>query len=70
MSNIEEQIAELSRGTDEVLPEDGLEAKLKEGRPLVVKAVMDSREQLFTANVEKFESVIEKARRTSLVPSA
>ncbi len=41
MSSIEEQIAELSRGTDEVLPEDGLEAKLKQGRPLVVKAGFD-----------------------------
>ncbi len=41
MSNIKEQIAELSRGTDEILPEDGLEAKLKEGRPLVVKAGFD-----------------------------
>ena len=41
MSNIKEQIAELSRGTDEVLPEDGLAAKLKEGRPLVVKAGFD-----------------------------
>jgi tyrosyl-tRNA synthetase len=41
MSNIEAQIAELSRGTDEVLPEDGLAAKLKKGRPLVVKAGFD-----------------------------
>ena len=41
MSSIEEQIAELCRGTDEVLPEDGLEAKLKQGRPLVVKAGFD-----------------------------
>jgi tyrosyl-tRNA synthetase len=41
MSDIKEQIAELSRGTDEVLPEDGLEAKLKQGRPLVVKAGFD-----------------------------
>jgi tyrosyl-tRNA synthetase len=41
MSSLKEQIAELSRGTDEVLPEDGLEAKLKEGRPLVVKAGFD-----------------------------
>jgi len=41
MSSIKEQIAELSRGTDEVLPEDGLEAKLKLGRPLVVKAGFD-----------------------------
>ena len=41
MSRIKEQIAELSRGTDEVLPEDGLEAKLKKGRPLIVKAGFD-----------------------------
>ena len=41
MSGIKEQIEELTRGTDEVLPEDGLEAKLKEGRPLVVKAGFD-----------------------------
>jgi len=41
MSSIKDQIAELSRGTDEVLPEDGLEAKLKQGRPLVVKAGFD-----------------------------
>ena len=41
MSSIKEQIAELSRGTDEVLPDDGLEAKLKQGRPLVIKAGFD-----------------------------
>jgi len=41
MTGIKEQIAELTRGTDEVLPEDGLAAKLKEGRPLVVKAGFD-----------------------------
>ena len=41
MTNIQTQIAELSRGTDEVLPENGLEAKLKEGRPLIVKAGFD-----------------------------
>ncbi len=41
MSSIKEQIAELSRGTDEVLPEDGLHAKLKLGRPLIVKAGFD-----------------------------
>ena len=41
MSSIKEQIAELSRGTDEVLPEDGLEAKLKKDRPLIVKAGFD-----------------------------
>jgi tyrosyl-tRNA synthetase len=31
----------LTRGTDEVLPEDGLEARLKRGKPLVVKAGFD-----------------------------
>jgi tyrosyl-tRNA synthetase len=41
MTGIKQQLAELTRGTDEVLPEDGLEAKLKEGRPLVVKAGFD-----------------------------
>ncbi|HSN50942.1 MAG TPA: tyrosine--tRNA ligase [Woeseiaceae bacterium] len=41
MGNIQAQIAELTRGTDEVLPENGLEAKLKQGRPLVVKAGFD-----------------------------
>ena len=41
MTGIKEQIAELSRGTDEVLPKGGLEAKLKKGRPLIVKAGFD-----------------------------
>jgi tyrosyl-tRNA synthetase len=41
MTSIREQIAELTRGADEVLPEDGLTAKLEEGRPLVVKAGFD-----------------------------
>jgi tyrosyl-tRNA synthetase len=41
MSNINEQLAELMRGTEEVLPEDGLAARLKLGRPLIVKAGFD-----------------------------
>ncbi len=41
MTNLSEQIAELTRGTDEVLPEDGLEARLGRGKPLVVKAGFD-----------------------------
>ena len=41
MTNIKEQMQELVRGTDEVLPENGLEAKLKLGRPLIVKAGFD-----------------------------
>jgi len=38
---IADQLAELTRGTDEVLPAKGLEAKLKLGRPLVVKVGFD-----------------------------
>jgi tyrosyl-tRNA synthetase len=41
MASIKEQLQELVRGTDEVLPEDGLLAKLKLGRPLIVKAGFD-----------------------------
>lgn len=41
MASIQEQVAELTRGTDEVLPEEGLVDKLKEGRSLVVKAGFD-----------------------------
>ena len=41
MTSIKQQIAELNRGAEEVLPEDGLEAKLKLGRPLIVKAGFD-----------------------------
>ena len=41
MTGVTEQIAELTRGTAEVLPEDGLVAKLKEARPLIVKAGFD-----------------------------
>jgi tyrosyl-tRNA synthetase len=41
MTGIKEQLRELVRGTDEVLPENGLEAKLKLKRPLIVKAGFD-----------------------------
>jgi tyrosyl-tRNA synthetase len=41
MTNIEQQMQELIRGTEEVLPDGGLEAKLKKGRPLVVKTGFD-----------------------------
>ena len=41
MTSIKEQLNELIRGSDEVLPEDGLEAKLKLGRPLIIKAGFD-----------------------------
>ncbi len=34
-------MTELARGTDEILPEDGLDAKLKLGRPLIVKVGFD-----------------------------
>ena len=38
MTSTREQLTELVRGSDEVLPEDGLEAKLKKGKPLIIKA--------------------------------
>jgi tyrosyl-tRNA synthetase len=41
MTDIKQQLQELVRGSDEVLPENGLEAKLKQGRPLIVKAGFD-----------------------------
>ncbi len=41
MTAIDRQLAELTRGTDEVLPEGGLREKLKKKRPLVVKAGFD-----------------------------
>lgn len=41
MSSLTEQIDELARGTDEILPEGGLGEKLKKGRPLVVKVGFD-----------------------------
>jgi tyrosyl-tRNA synthetase len=41
MTSIKEQLQELTRGCDEVLPEDGLAARLKQKRPLVIKAGFD-----------------------------
>ncbi|MBT8098249.1 MAG: tyrosine--tRNA ligase [Gammaproteobacteria bacterium] len=41
MTQTDKQLAELTRGTDEVLPDGGLAAKLKKGRPLIVKAGFD-----------------------------
>ncbi len=41
MTGIKEQLAELSRGTDEILPDGGLEEKLKLGRPLNIKVGFD-----------------------------
>ena len=41
MSTIDDALAELARGTDEILPDGGLAAKLKKGRPLIVKAGFD-----------------------------
>ena len=41
MTSVKEQLAELARGTDEILPEDGLAEKLKEKRPLIIKAGFD-----------------------------
>ena len=41
MTAIDKQLAELTRGTDEVLPDGGLLEKLKKNRPLIVKAGFD-----------------------------
>jgi tyrosyl-tRNA synthetase len=41
MTSIAEQMTELERGTEEILPKGGLEAKLKLGRPLIVKVGFD-----------------------------
>ncbi|GMR17420.1 MAG: tyrosine--tRNA ligase [Gammaproteobacteria bacterium] len=41
MPSIEEQMAELARGTDEILPQDGLRPKLEQHRALIVKAGFD-----------------------------
>jgi tyrosyl-tRNA synthetase len=41
MTSIKQQLQELIRGCDEVLPEDGLATKLKQKRPLVIKAGFD-----------------------------
>ena len=41
MTSIEEQLNELGRGAEEILPAGALEAKLKEQRPLVVKTGFD-----------------------------
>jgi tyrosyl-tRNA synthetase len=41
MSSIDTTLKELTRGTDEVLPDGGLKAKLAKGRPLVITAGFD-----------------------------
>lgn len=41
MTDIHEQLRELVRGCDEILPEGGLKEKLSLGRPLIVKAGFD-----------------------------
>lgn len=41
MTSIKEQLSELGRGADEILPDGGLEAKLKLGRPLNIKVGFD-----------------------------
>ncbi|MBU2954599.1 tyrosine--tRNA ligase [Marinobacter sp. F3R08] len=41
MASIDEALAIIKRGVDELIPEDGLVEKLKEGRPLRIKAGFD-----------------------------
>ena len=41
MASIKDQLSELARGIDEILPEGGLAEKLEKNRPLIVKAGFD-----------------------------
>ena len=41
MASIEAALAEIKRGVEELIPEDELIAKLKEGRPLRIKLGAD-----------------------------
>jgi len=41
MASIKDQLSELARGIDEILPEGGLAKKLEKNRPLIVKAGFD-----------------------------
>jgi tyrosyl-tRNA synthetase len=41
MTDITQALAEIKRGSDQILPEDDLIAKLKEGKPLKIKAGFD-----------------------------
>jgi len=41
MPSIKDQLNELARGTEEILPEDGLVEKLRKNRPLIIKAGFD-----------------------------
>ena len=41
MASIDEALAIIKRGVDELIPEDELIEKLKEGRPLRIKAGFD-----------------------------
>ncbi len=41
MASIKDQLSELARGIDEILPEDGLAKKLEKKKPLLVKAGFD-----------------------------
>ena len=41
VASLNKQLEELVRGSDEVLPKNSLEAKLKKGKPLVIKAGFD-----------------------------
>ena len=41
MASIKDQLSELARGIDEILPEDGLAKKLEKKKPLIVKAGFD-----------------------------
>lgn len=48
MSQLEVALAEIKRGAEEILVEEELVAKLKEGRPLRIKLGMGRRLRTFT----------------------
>ena len=49
---VEDQMQELTRGAEEILPAGGLEAKLQTGKPLVVKTGFDLH-LVFVRNIER-----------------
>lgn len=48
MASIDEALAVIKRGMDELIPEEGLIEKLREGRPLRIRPDSILRPQIFT----------------------
>jgi len=51
MTDIKQQLQELVRGAEEVLPDGALEAKLKLGRPLVARQASTRRLRICTSAI-------------------